>query len=106
MLQFANVSVAKRRLLRHPHGCCIRIQELKNAMIKIKRAYEEPSNEDGFRILVDRICPRGLSKEKVKVDLWLKEIAPSEGLRKWLLMKLGRTNSVKDTGWNLSKREI
>lgn len=52
-------------------------------MIKIKRVYEEPSNEDCFRILVDRLWPRGLSKEKVKVELWLKEIAPGEGLRKW-----------------------
>lgn len=52
-------------------------------MIKIKRVYEEPSNEDCFRILVDRLWPRGLSKVKVKVELWLKEIAPGEGLRKW-----------------------
>ena len=52
-------------------------------MIKIKRTYDEPSKEDGFRILVDRLWPRGLSKEKAKVDLWLREIAPSDGLRKW-----------------------
>lgn len=51
--------------------------------IKIKRVYEEPEKEDGFRILVDRIWPRGLSKEKAKVDLWLKEIAPSTELRKY-----------------------
>ena len=52
-------------------------------MIKTKRIYEPPSTEDGFRILVDRLWPRGLSKEKAKVDLWLKEIAPSNQLRKW-----------------------
>lgn len=52
-------------------------------MIKIKRVYDEPEESDGFRILVDRLWPRGLSKEKVKVDLWLKEIAPSDALRKW-----------------------
>lgn len=52
-------------------------------MIKIKRIYNPLSKEDGFRILVDRLWPRGLSKEKAKVDLWLKEIAPSDHLRKW-----------------------
>ncbi len=51
-------------------------------MIKIKRVYEKPEKSDGFRILVDRLWPRGLSKEKAKVDLWLKDIAPSDGLRK------------------------
>ena len=50
--------------------------------IKLKRVYEEPEKEDGFRILVDRLWPRGLSKEKAKVDLWLKEVAPSNELRK------------------------
>lgn len=52
-------------------------------MIKIKRIYDAPAPEDGIRILVDRLWPRGLSKEKAKVDLWLKEIAPSNELRKW-----------------------
>jgi uncharacterized protein YeaO (DUF488 family) len=52
-------------------------------MIKIKRIYEMPTQDDGFRILVDRLWPRGLSKDKAKVDLWLKEIAPSNDLRKW-----------------------
>jgi uncharacterized protein YeaO (DUF488 family) len=51
--------------------------------IKIKRIYEPPAKEDGFRILVDRLWPRGLTKEKAKVDLWLKELAPSDQLRKW-----------------------
>ena len=51
--------------------------------LKIKRVYEKPSGEDGFRILVDRLWPRGLTKEKASVDLWLKEIAPSTMLRKW-----------------------
>ena len=51
--------------------------------IRIKRAYEEPDAEDGTRILVDRLWPRGLTKEKAKVDLWLKEVAPSTELRKW-----------------------
>ena len=51
--------------------------------MNVKRVYDSPEKEDGFRVLVDRIWPRGLSKEKVKVDLWLKEIAPSTQLRKW-----------------------
>jgi uncharacterized protein YeaO (DUF488 family) len=51
--------------------------------IRIKRVYEEPDEEDGTRILVDRLWPRGLTKEKAKVDLWLKGIAPSTELRKW-----------------------
>ncbi len=51
--------------------------------IKIKRVYEKPVKEDGFRILVDRLWPRGLSKGKAAVDLWFKEIAPSTELRKW-----------------------
>jgi uncharacterized protein YeaO (DUF488 family) len=52
-------------------------------MIKIKRIYQTPAAGDGFRILVDRLWPRGLSKEKAKVDLWLKDISPSNELRKW-----------------------
>ncbi len=51
--------------------------------IKIKRVYLQPDEEDGRRILVDRLWPRGLTKEKASVDLWLKEIAPSTELRKW-----------------------
>lgn len=51
--------------------------------IKIKRAYQVPEPTDGKRILVDRLWPRGLSKEKAKVAIWLKEIAPSTELRKW-----------------------
>jgi uncharacterized protein YeaO (DUF488 family) len=52
-------------------------------MIKIKRIYNGPTPDDGLRILVDRLWPRGLRKEKAKVDLWLKEVAPSDELRKW-----------------------
>jgi uncharacterized protein YeaO (DUF488 family) len=51
--------------------------------LRIKRVYEEPEANDGRRILVDRLWPRGLTKEKAKVDLWLKDIAPSTELRKW-----------------------
>ncbi len=51
--------------------------------IRIKRVYEQPDQHDGRRILVDRLWPRGLTKEKASVDLWLKDIAPSTALRKW-----------------------
>jgi len=51
--------------------------------LNLKRVYEAPHKDDGTRILVDRLWPRGLTKEKAKVDLWLKEIAPSTELRKW-----------------------
>ena len=50
--------------------------------IRLKRIYEAPAKDDGMRILVDRLWPRGLAKEKAKIDLWLKEIAPSDALRK------------------------
>lgn len=52
-------------------------------MIKLKRVYELPSRQDGLRVLVDRLWPRGLSKERAKIDLWLKDVAPSTELRKW-----------------------
>ncbi len=52
-------------------------------MIRIKRIYEIAVEEDGFRILIDRLWPRGIKKEKAKIDMWLKEAAPSNELRKW-----------------------
>jgi uncharacterized protein YeaO (DUF488 family) len=52
-------------------------------MIKIKRIYETSNTDDGFRILVDRLWPRGISIERAKLNLWMKEIAPSDDLRKW-----------------------
>lgn len=51
--------------------------------IQLKRIYEPFSKEDGYRILVDRLWPRGFTKQKAALDLWLKEIAPSTKLRKW-----------------------
>ena len=51
--------------------------------IGIKRAYESPAPDDGFRVLVDRIWPRGVKREEAKIDLWLKDVAPSTALRKW-----------------------
>lgn len=53
------------------------------ALIRIKRVYEDPNKEDGYRVLVDRLWPRGLKKEDAHIDEWLKEAAPSAELRKW-----------------------
>lgn len=51
--------------------------------IKIKRIYDPPKAADGVRILVDRLWPRGIAKEKARIDEWFKELAPSDQLRKW-----------------------
>jgi len=52
-------------------------------IVRLKRVYLPAEPSDGFRILVDRLWPRGLAKESARIDLWLKDIAPSTGLRKW-----------------------
>jgi len=51
--------------------------------VRVKRVYEPPSSDDGIRVLVDRLWPRGLSKTRAAVDLWLKDLAPSVHLRRW-----------------------
>ena len=53
------------------------------ANVKLKRAYEPPATDDGTRILVDRLWPRGVTKKRAAIDQWMKDIAPSTGLRKW-----------------------
>jgi uncharacterized protein YeaO (DUF488 family) len=55
----------------------------KSAVIRIKRAYDPPDSDDGLRILIDRLWPRGLSKDKLKLDAWVKHLSPSNELRKW-----------------------
>jgi uncharacterized protein YeaO (DUF488 family) len=57
---------------------------------KIKRAYETPDPTDGFRVLVDRLWPRGLTKEKLRIDAWVKDVAPSAELRKWIHSDVSR----------------
>jgi len=64
-------------------------------MIRIKRIYELPSKDDGLRVLVDRLWPRGVSKEKAKIDLWLKDIGPSDAVRKWFGHKEERWEEFK-----------
>ena len=51
--------------------------------IHLKRVYDPPAKEDGYRVLVDRLWPRGLRKDEARIDLWLKDIAPSAELRRW-----------------------
>jgi uncharacterized protein YeaO (DUF488 family) len=52
-------------------------------IIRVKRVYDPPSSDDGVRILVDRLWPRGLRKDAVRVDVWLRDVAPSDELRRW-----------------------
>jgi uncharacterized protein YeaO (DUF488 family) len=51
--------------------------------IRVKRVYDPPSPDDGFRVLVDRLWPRGIKKDQLALDLWMKDVAPSDALRKW-----------------------
>ena len=63
--------------------------------IRIKRIYEPAAKGDGIRVLVDRVWPRGVTKEKAALDLWLKEIAPSTELRKWFGHDPGRWDEFR-----------
>src|SRR5258708_39765760 len=51
--------------------------------VTVKRVYEQPARSDGMRVLVDRLWPRGLSKDRAAVDQWLRDLAPSDALRRW-----------------------
>lgn len=68
-------------------------------MIRIKRVYDDAAKADGFRILVDRMWPRGLSKESAAIDLWLKDVAPTAALRKWFGHKPERWTEFKKRYW-------
>jgi uncharacterized protein YeaO (DUF488 family) len=61
-------------------------------MIQVKRAYEAAGKNDGARLLVDRVWPRGLKKEQLRLDGWIKEVAPSTELRKWFQHDLAKWN--------------
>ena len=63
--------------------------------VKLKRAYEPPAADDGMRILVDRLWPRGISKERAAIDQWMKEISPSTELRKWFGHDPARWNEFR-----------
>ncbi len=64
-------------------------------MIRIKRAYEPPSRQDGLRVLIDRLWPRGLNKTEAGIDVWTRELAPSTGLRKWFSHDPAKWNEFK-----------
>jgi uncharacterized protein YeaO (DUF488 family) len=73
-------------------------------MIQLKRAYEAASANDGLRILVERLWPRGVSKRKAKIDLWLKDLAPSPELRQWYGHDPARWPSFRKRYWAELKR--
>lgn len=62
----------------------------------IRRIYDGPTRNDGYRVLVDRVWPRGISKEKARIDTWLKEVAPSSDLRKWFGHSPEKWEAFKD----------
>ncbi len=68
--------------------------------IKLKRAYDPPEATDGRRILVDRVWPRGLSKDRLRVDAWCKEAAPSAGLRQWFNHEPEKWDAFRDRYFN------
>lgn len=74
--------------------------------IQIKRVYEKPGKDDGQRILIDRLWPRGLTKEKAQVDLWLKDIAPSTELRQWFGHDPSKWNEFKKRYYDELERNI
>jgi uncharacterized protein YeaO (DUF488 family) len=63
--------------------------------IRLKRAYEEAASADGIRILVERLWPRGLTKERAAIDLWMKDVAPSPELRRWFNHDTAKWNEFK-----------
>ena len=73
-----------------------------SANIKLKRAYEPPADDDGTRILIDRLWLRGLSKERAAIDQWMKDIAPSTELRKWF----GHDPARWDEFWRRYPKEV
>jgi len=67
--------------------------------IKVKRVYAAPSRSDGIRILVDRVWPRGMTKERARLDEWLRQIAPSDALRKWFNHEPERWEAFEKKYW-------
>jgi uncharacterized protein YeaO (DUF488 family) len=63
--------------------------------VKVKRVYDKPAKSDGHRVLVDRLWPRGLKKSEARIDEWLRESAPSTGLRKWFKHDPGKWEQFK-----------
>lgn len=65
-------------------------------MIRLLRAYEQPTRVDGTRILVERLWPRGLTKERARIDWWAKDVAPSTELRKWFAHDISRWDEFRE----------
>ena len=63
--------------------------------IRLKRAYDKASSDDGLRILVERLWPRGLTKERAAIDFWMKDVAPSQELRRWYSHEVAKWNEFK-----------
>jgi len=74
-------------------------------VIRVKRVYDTPSGEDGYRILVDKLWPRGLSKSRAKIDVWMREIAPSDMLRRWFRHDASRWEEFKRRYFKELKRK-
>lgn len=75
-------------------------------MVRIARIYEPPTKNDGWRVLVDRLWPRGVKKETARVNEWMKEIAPSNELRKWFAHKAERWTEFQERYWaELAKKK-
>jgi len=74
----------------------LKTDEVVETVIKLKRAYDEPKPQDGRRVLVDRLWPRGVSKEDAELDEWMKDIAPSDDLRKWFGHDAERWDEFRD----------
>ena len=70
--------------------------------IAIKRVYETASSDDGVRIRVDKLWPRGLSKDRAKIDLWLQEVAPSNELRRWFNHEPEKWDEFRGRYWSLT----
>jgi uncharacterized protein YeaO (DUF488 family) len=66
--------------------------------IRLKRVYDSPAAEDGFRVLVERLWPRGITKAEAHLDLWMREIAPSSDLRKWQGIFIHTLENLKKMG--------
>lgn len=79
--------------------------------LQIKRIYDEPAKSDGYRVLVDRLWPRGVSKEKAALDEWIKEVGPTDDLRKWFghqpeRYKEFKTKYQKELDSNLALKKL
>ncbi|MCW5979663.1 MAG: DUF488 family protein [Bryobacteraceae bacterium] len=65
-------------------------------MIRVKRIHQSPGSDDGVRLLVDRLWPRGLKKDQLRLDSWLRDAAPSDALRRWFHHSPGRWETFRD----------